>query len=182
MKLSTEQADALFSDAVHEADYDLPELAPTSDEAEALVRMNRVLHVLGQLERERAANESEHKALIQYYRDRHDARQGTLDARIAYLTDAVRQWYEAFPPEGKAKSRKLLAGTVGTRKQQGRVRIVDDAALLEWAKANDTDLVVRKVEERVPAKAVQDSHPDSLPPGTEYVPPSESFYAKPETP
>jgi len=167
-------AEGLVDTEALRRDFDLPEEASSADEAEALLAMNRYLAALGHLEREIGANDEEHLQLMRYYSDRHAARQHQLGGRCDYLRSVLQRFFEAFPPTGKAKSRKLLAGTVGTRRKPARVTVVDETAVLVWAKAHAPDIVETK--ERVPAKAVQE-HPDAA--GVELVPAQDTFFATP---
>src|SRR3990167_5551316 len=60
------------------AEYDLPELSGSADEADARTKMNAFLRACGGIDREFAANEAEYKAEEKILRERHTMRQERL--------------------------------------------------------------------------------------------------------
>lgn len=176
---------------------ELPELAATADEAHVLALANTYLGVLAGLEREIEANNAELSATIALLRERHDERQRQLGERVIFCHRTLRQVFEAYPPQGKAKSRKLLGGTIGTRTVPARLDVQDEDALLAFVlERGDMEPAVKVVPEtrgldrRGLAAMLKDATIDLTPergviwqgaeiPGLAMTEPREEFYVRP---
>lgn len=82
---------------------------------------------------------------------------------------------------GKKKSLSLPAGVVGFRKAPAQVQVVDEPALLEWAKAEAPEIVVVvPATERVSKSEINlwVKSTGEVPPGAIVVPEEERFYVK----
>jgi phage host-nuclease inhibitor protein Gam len=73
---------------------------------------------------------------------------------------------------GKKKSRDLIHGTIAWRKKGGKLRWVDEAATLEWAKSRPVEQGLFRVSYSLEKKAIQDATraENIIPPGTELEP------------
>lgn len=70
------------------------------------------------------------------------------ERRIAWLTDhlrdyAIRRRFRLGERDPQAKTLKLPSGDVPTRRQERRVDVMDAAAFIAWAQANEYDSLVR---------------------------------------
>jgi phage host-nuclease inhibitor protein Gam len=90
-------------------------------------------------------------------------------------------WAMANPPR-KGKTIRLPTGNLAFRTVPGGPRVVDEAAALDWAKAELASAVI--VTERVDKSAIKDYIKVSreVPPGVEIVEPRESFTVNTEKP
>lgn len=103
----------------------------------------------------------------------------TRDA--AFFESHLRLWAENNRNTlltGKAKSRKLLHGSVGWRTKPMGLEVKDLAALLEWARPRD--LVRIKEEPQMDAIRGHFKAVGEIPPGTDVKPETETFYVKVE--
>lgn len=70
------------------------------------------------------------------------------ERRIAWFTDHLREYavlrrFRLGERDPQAKTLKLPSGDVPTRRQERRVDVIDAAAFIAWAQANDYDSLVR---------------------------------------
>jgi phage host-nuclease inhibitor protein Gam len=93
----------------------------------------------------------------------------------------LREYAETHRPElvsGKKKSRALTHGTIGWKKAGGQPVKKDEAALLDWARAQPPESEFLKIEES-PNWALIKAHvkkTGELVPGTDLEPEREDFY------
>jgi phage host-nuclease inhibitor protein Gam len=123
---------------------------------------------------------------------------GRIRARLAALNasqERTAQYFEAQAKcyaetarvellgKGKKKSRDLPSGSVGWRKSGGGLVVTDEAACLEWAKAQD-DLSLVRVKVELSKTALKDRFKATgeCPPGCDIEPESETLYVKPVVP
>lgn len=116
-----------------------------------------------------------------------DAQYAAMKRDIANRRDGLKRrfmaeaegWADANRPS-KGKSIKLLAGTVGWRENKGGPRIVDKAALMDWANENAPGLLVTESITKPDTSAVYAHFATTgeIPPGVEYVEPGDRFYVK----
>ena len=107
----------------------------------------------------------------------HEAQQEVVDAEAFFLPQ-LEAWYNANPPR-KGKSIKLPHGTVGKRTVPGGPRVVDETAVLEWARREGIPGLI-KITESVSRAAVKEyvASTGDLPDGVELVESRESFDVK----
>jgi hypothetical protein len=165
-------------------EYDLPELADSAAEADALATANAYLGALRHVEADEASAEAELRATITLLTSRHADRMAALADRATYLRDILELVYRAFPATGKAKSRKLLAGTLGTRTKPARWQVDDAEVLVAWAQETAPSAVsLPSVKPRVLVSDLAEwasRHPDvGEVPGAHCEPATDEFFAKP---
>ncbi len=82
---------------------------------------------------------------------------------------------------GKAKSRKLLHGSVGWRKFGGGLTVFDEAALLTWCQAQPVEAGVLRIKETPVIPEVKKLFKASgeIPPGCDVEPEGEELFLKP---
>ena len=105
-----------------------------------------------------------------------EAEREVADAEGFFLP-LLEAWARANPP-AKGKTIRLPTGALAFRSVPGGPRVYDDAAALEWARANLPDAVVTR--EAVLRSAITDyvKATGDLPPGVDRVAARESFDAK----
>ncbi len=116
--------------------YDLPELADSIEEADARAKASVFLGVLRRVEGETEANEAEHKALLDWTKDRHLDRQTRLEAQAGWIAKTLEILYHYMRPAKGKKSLGLIGGKIGTRAQRDTLVIEDEQALIEWLQAD----------------------------------------------
>lgn len=165
-------------------DLDLPELASSYEEAEARALADRLLKDLKAVRDERGANDAELRSTLEYYVARNSERQEVLSRREGRLLETLQYLYSFTPPR-TGKSVQLLNGRIGTRKRGGKWCIVDPDPLLAWAKEHTPSLVTVITKETVRhadlVKRLAADEGDAIPqpPGVEWEPEREDFYAEP---
>lgn len=103
----------------------------------------------------------------------------------AFFTGLLRRYAEEHRKEllkgGKAKSRKLMFGTIGWRKTGGAPVKTDEASLLEWARAQPVESEFLRVKEEPNWSAVKKyvAQTGEVVPGVEIAPESEVFFVEP---
>ncbi len=162
--------------------HDLPELAETMEDADARAASSSYLFAMRNLQREVDANGAEFTALLEYTKDRHVARQGTLVTQIEYLRSRVRFLFGFMTVTGKKKSLNLLGGRVGMRAKQDELVVADDEEVIAWANANGVeDLVRMKMSlDRTRLRKHMGEQSD-VPPGVELRERDDEFFAIPAT-
>ena len=161
------------------AEFDLPELADTLEEADARVEADKRLFILKMIQKERDTNEAEYKALMEHHKEAQESRQAALDGRIAFLTNNIEALFGMMDP-GKKKSLNLLGGTIGHRKQQDELVVEDDMAVIKWF-GSQLPIVRTKYEvDRKLLRSFLESKPPSQPLGVSLVKRPPVFYARPK--
>jgi len=80
---------------------------------------------------------------------------------------------------GSKKSRTFPAGSVGWRKVASKLKVVDEAAALDWARADGNPSLIRvKVELNRAALGEHFKSTGEVPPGCEVEPEGETCYVK----
>lgn len=156
--------------------------APVDTETAARLAADRWLRVLAGLERQHAAAKAEYAAYTAHLALMHEQRIAPLlraaDYARAQLADLFR-----FIPTGKAKSVKLLNGTLGTRHHEAHLFVREAAAALGWAKmrAVGAHFWRTKTVESPDREALETYARDTgeIPPGCELAPERDDFYATP---
>jgi phage host-nuclease inhibitor protein Gam len=170
---------------LQEQGYQLP-----TEEAELLALGNRLLAELADVEAERAGNAAAEKLTLEEIKGRYRALEEPLARRATGICAQLEAIYLVIPHRGKAKSRKLANGTIGTRARPQRVEVTDAAvaieAVLENAPGEEAALIVRTVMmEKLDHKALTAyvaAHGWAPLPGTEIHEAEEKFYADPLPP
>ncbi len=170
-----------------EAEFDLPELADTMEEADARVSASTLLYVLGKIQGEYDANDAEHKTLQVFQAARHGDRQAQLDAKIDWLTGKLEDLFGMMDP-GKKKSLNLLGGQLGHRKQTDELVVEDDQKVMDWAAEFATEEGVVRVKFELDRKHLRQYitqeivQPNAAPPapGVSLVERPPLFFAKPQ--
>lgn len=123
----------------------------------------------------------------------YEERQARLNEQYLAMTDALKRdrerferrflgelqaWFEDQPKKGK--SLRLLTGTLAVRTVRGGPRVVDEAAVFEWAEVDLPDAIktqtVRKLDKDAVREHVRET--GEVVPGVELVPDRESFSVK----
>lgn len=173
------------------AEYDLPELAETMEEADARAASSSYLFAMRNIQRELDANDAEFDKLQTFNRQRHVARQKGLIAQKGYLSGAIKKLFSFMTLTGKKKSLNLLGGCVGTRGKPDELVVDDDDEVIVWAQENglDDDLVRTKLAvDRKALRTYMDERRTSrelrevdAPPGVTLEERDDEFYATPAT-
>ncbi len=142
---------------------------------------------LGEAQAEIAENEALKVQAIARIEARVAKLNETVRAAAARLEDHVRAYMTMHRDElvrGKKKSRSFPSGTVGWRMKPARLVVVDEAALLAWAKSQpvEEDLVRVKYEVNKKALDVAFASTGEVPPGCNVQSEEETPYVKPEVP
>ncbi len=116
--------------------YDLPELADSIEEADARAKASTFLGVLRSIESEVDANNAEHRALLDWTKDRHMERQTRLEAQAGWIAKTLEILYHYMRPAKGKKSLALIGGRIGTKAQRDKLVIKDVQALIEWLQAD----------------------------------------------
>ena len=116
--------------------YDLPELADSIEEADARAKASTFLGVLRSIESEVDANNAEHRALLDWTKDRHLERQTRLEAQAGWMRRTLEILYHYMHPAKGKKSLALIGGKIGTRAAKDTLEVEDDKALIEWVEAD----------------------------------------------
>lgn len=98
--------------------------------AMASMFLRRVFYIEREISAHSAAQAREQNALA----NRYAMITLQLRKRHAAFSAALKDIAATFPYAGKAKSRKVGWGVIGTQKKPDVVEITDEAALIEWAK------------------------------------------------
>jgi Gam-like protein len=162
-------------------------LEPLPDnEPELLVYANRLLRETAEVDQERAANAAALRIEADRLKTLYEDLDGPLARRRDVLARELARIYDALPRRGKAKSRKLAFGVIGTRAKAARV-VVDDqdaltVALKEHVEPGVYELIVRRVtEEKVDLRALTNyvaANQWQPLPGTTIVEARDDFFAK----
>lgn len=131
------------------------------------------LECIGESEAEIAAIEAQEADAIARIRQRVARIKESAERRASYFRGRVAEWAESHRAEilaGKKKSRELVAGVIGWRKKGGRLRVVDKAALAEWAAAQPVELGLFRVKVEPEVAEIQKHAKASgeIPPGCEW--------------
>jgi hypothetical protein len=169
-----------------EAEYDLPELADTMEEADARVAASRYLGAMRNVQGELVANEAEYRTLAAFQQRRHDERQGPLERQVDWLHQAVKTLF-GFMHTGKKKSLNLIGGRVGMRSQTAELVVDDDGEVIAWAlESPDYYGGVIKMKPQIDRKALRahicepERDPSiPMPPGVRLEARPDQFYATP---
>ncbi len=116
--------------------YDLPELADSIEEADARAKASTFLGVLRSIENEVDANNAEHRALLDWTKDRHMERQTRLESQAGWMRKTLEILYHYMRPAKGKKSLALIGGRIGTKAQRDSLEVEDDTALIEWVQAD----------------------------------------------
>lgn len=168
--------DSLTADNADAASYD----------AAASMLLRRLAAQAAETGRLVAAMKKEQQLIADHYRrliTTADARETASRRQLKLLTASAR----AAGFLTSRQTRETTFGEYGWRRSPETVRVLDDQALLAWARTAQPALVKRteKVTETVPLAAVKSvalalvKSGDECPPGTEYVAESITFIAKP---
>ena len=172
--------------AILDGDEDLAPAPEQMQEAAARLQADRYLRALAGAERHLAAMQEELRAYHAMLDDRHVERSAPVVKGIAWLTAQLQSVFRFIPTHGKAKSVKLLAGTLGTRHHNAHLKVLDSAAVLAWAKTQTEGAgagLVRTVTVEKPDHDALETYAlatGEVPPGCELVPEGDTFYAKAE--
>jgi phage host-nuclease inhibitor protein Gam len=147
--------------------------------------LNWALERLGHLERQRDENAAIVERRIALEKLRLEKLNASLERGIAFfesqITAYAQQNRDALLGKGKKKTRDLPHGSVGWKKVPAKAVLKDEAALLEWAKAQPIEEGwVRTKEE--PAWELIKAHVEKTGeelPGTEYQSEDEKVVIKP---
>lgn len=107
------------------------------------------------------------------------------ESGCAYFATQLEVWAEENRSRlipGKAKTRKLLHGSVGWRSAPARLEVTDSDALLVWAVSQPNPGLVR-VKKTPAIDAIQKLHKETgeIPPGTSLIDAAELFVVKTDT-
>lgn len=152
---------------------------------ETLADADWALRRCGDLQAELAENE----ALLAKAVERLEARHSTLAMRIRrgleFFTAKLREYAEQHRADllkgGKRKSRALLNGTLGWRKKGGGLKVLDEAALLDWCRRQPVESGLLRVKEEPALAEVRRHFKESgeVADGCEPEPERDEFEAKP---
>lgn len=114
-------------------------------------------------------------------RDRRDVLLDRLQRGTRFFENHIGRYVEdnrgTFLGRGDRKSRTLLYGTVGWRKQPGRLVVVDDKLLSEWLQRQpDVSLYRAKIEPEMRALQERFRETGEIPPGMEFQADTEKLF------
>lgn len=133
------------------------------------------------LRREAARADELEREAVARVKVRADALRARAERGRQFFESKLRSWAEANRAEllggGKNKSVALLNGSCGWRKSGGGLRVVDEAAALEWARQQPVEADALRVKESVNVAAIKAAFKRSgeIPSGFEIEPEIESF-------
>jgi phage host-nuclease inhibitor protein Gam len=165
-------------------DTDLPALPETQDEASLVAFADRLLRDIGDLQRERAANEAACKAevarVVNGWTDVNAALQRREERLTAYAESIAAQ----IPMRGK-KSRTFGSGVIGWRQSNARLEIMDEAKVRAWVIVNCTQAERLAILEPITTEKLRKTALNELalttgeiPDGAELKPAADVFYVK----
>jgi phage host-nuclease inhibitor protein Gam len=146
------------------------------------VDLDWALSRLGALEAEMASLQAQVTAAEGRLRERADyltakIHHGVMFFRAKIEEHAVKN-RESLLGGGKKKSRALLNGTVGWRKTQGKLEVLDKQAFLAWLERHPKEAGLYSVRIVPIMDALKDHYlrTKSIPPGCQWVDETDSFY------
>lgn len=154
---------------------------PVDNEGLARVRADRYLRALMGIERHIAAAKAEYATYTAHLALIHEQRMAPLQRATVWIRAQLADLFR-FIPTGKAKSVRLLAGTIGTRHHAARLSVTDPAAVLTWAAVTGREgAFSRVVTETVPDRKALEAYAlatGEVPDGCELVPAADDFYTR----
>ncbi len=141
---------------------------------------------LAECEAEAERIEAQYQAAVDRLAKRRDELVARATRGQGYFRFKLEQWAtknRGSLLKGKAKSVNLLHGKVGWRSKGGKLAVVDKEALVSWLETPPGQAFARvKYEPDMKAIQAHSSTTGEIPPGMEYEPESDAFYATPEAP
>lgn len=148
-----------------------------------LEKADWALKRLGEIYEEVAVNEAIAEKHIWSVTERLKRVNAPLTKSVEFFRSVLVEFAESHRDEivrGKKKTRELIHGKLSFRTKPGRLKVVDDAALLAWARARPVEEGLVRIKEEVCLREVQE-HAEKeqfLPPGMEWEPESQSIEVK----
>jgi phage host-nuclease inhibitor protein Gam len=144
-----------------------------------------IMRRLAALRAEEASIDAQAAATIKRVEERAAQLKMRIERGIGFFTFHLQSYCErekaALLGGGKKKSADLLHGRIGWRSVGGKLKVVDKDALLAWLETQPAELGLYRVKLEPEMRAIQDRFRADgvIPPGCEYQPQEDHFYAEP---
>ena len=152
----------------------------------SVAELDWALKRLGELEQRVFENQDVTKTRINELEDRCLRLNRPLEDGIRFFRRAIETYAETHRAEllggGKRKSRALPHGSVGWRKRPASLEVVDNEALLEWARMQPVELGLVRIKEEPCLREILSvaGETGEVPPGMQHKPEAEVLQVKPQ--